>query len=414
LRICIVSQYFWPENFRVNDLVQALAGAGHEVQVLTGQPNYPNGKVAPGYRTLLPRRSEAVGSKVLRVPLVPRGKASGLRLVANYFSFATSATIFGVAGIRKPVDVVLAYEPSPVTVAVPALAVAKRLGAPALMWIQDLWPDTLRATGAVSDGLALNAAGWLTRRLHRAMDGLLVQSPAFVPILEAQGVEPSRITYLPNWAESHFRPMAVPANAEERRELPSGFVILFAGNIGVAQGFEVLLGAADRLRDEPAIQWVVLGDGRRADWLRNEVKRRHLTSVHLLGPRPQESMPIWFALAGALLATLKSDPVYELTIPSKIQAYLACGRPILASMDGVGAREVESSNAGLATPAGDAEALAVAARKLYQMTADKRSAMGTRAKAHYERNFDRDTLVRRLESVLEQAVKSRSRAEATA
>jgi glycosyltransferase involved in cell wall biosynthesis len=408
LRICIVSQYFWPENFRVNDLVQALAGAGHEVQVLTGQPNYPSGKIAPGYRRLLPKRSQAVGSDVLRVPLIPRGNGSGARLIVNYLSFATMATVLGVAGIRKPVDVVLAYEPSPVTVAVPALALAKRLGTPALMWIQDLWPDTLLATGVMRNGFALSAAGWLTRKLHRAMDGLLVQSPAFVPILEAQGVKSSKISYLPNWAEDHFKPVVVPTNAPERDELPHGFVILFAGNIGVAQGLEVMLGAAERLRDTPEVQWVVLGDGRRSDWLRNEVIRRRLDSVHLLGSRPSESMPTWFALADALLVTLGPDPVYELTIPSKLQAYMACGRPILASINGVGAREVESSGAGLATPAGDADSLAEAVRRLIQTPADKRSAMATRAREYYERNFDRATLVRRVETILEQAVKARS------
>lgn len=414
LRIAIVTQYFWPETFRINDLVKALVERGHDVQVLTGLPNYPSGKVAPGFFTLAPKRSDVFGSSVVRVPLVPRGKGGGLRLAANYLSFAVSGSILGVWAMRKPADVILAYEPSPVTVAIPALALGKRFHVPVLMWVQDLWPETLRATGVISEGPALQVAGWLTGRLHRALDGLLVQTRAFGPLLERQGVAPSRITYLPNWAEDYFKPAAVPATAPERLELPKGFIVLFAGNIGVAQGLDVLLAAAERLRKVQDLHWVVLGEGRQAPWLRREIDRRGLTNVHFLGPRPIESMPTWFALADALLVTLKPDPIYKLTIPSKIQAYLACGRPILASLDGVGAHEVEDAGAGLASPAGDAEALAEITSRLYQLPPFERAAMGERAKAHYDRNFNREMLIDRIESLLRKAAMARLKGRATA
>jgi colanic acid biosynthesis glycosyl transferase WcaI len=414
LRICVVSQYFWPESFRINDLVLALTGRGHSVQVLTGQPNYPGGKILPGYSTLKLKRSEALGGSVVRVPLMARGSGSGLRLAANYLSFAASARFLGVTAVRMPADVVLAYEPSPVTVAWPALALGKRLGVPVLMWIQDLWPDTLRATGAFRDGWAISAAGWLTRRMHRAMDGLLVQSRAFGPILESQGVAAEKITYLPNWAEDYFQPMVVPPSAPERRELPGGFVVLFAGNIGVSQGLDVLLGAAERLRDMNDLHWVVLGDGRQAAWLRKEIAERRLANVHLLGQRPAETMPTWFALADALLVTLKPDPVYALTIPSKVQAYMACGRPILASLDGTGAREVEDAAAGLTSAAGDADGLAAVTRKLYHLSAQDRDAMGVRSRAHYDANFDRQMLIERLEGVLQDVVDRRLSPQAVA
>ena len=407
LRICIVTQYFWPENFRINDLVQALVDRGNVVQVLTGLPNYPGGKVAAGFKTLKPKRSDVFGSTVLRVPLVPRGKGGGLRLAANYLSFAASATFLGVRAMRKPADVVLAYEPSPVTVAIPALALGKRLQAPVLMWVQDLWPETLRATGVLSEGSALRAAGWFTGRLHRAMDGLLVQTRAFGPLLESQGVAPAKITYLPNWAEDYFRPTIVPTTAPERQEIPKGFVVLFAGNIGVAQGLDVLLGAAERLRELQDIHWVVLGEGRQAPWLRHEIERRGLNSVHFLGPRPSESMPTWFALADALLVTLRPDPIYKLTIPSKIQAYLACGRPVLASLDGVGAQEVEDAGAGLASPAGDVEALAAVTRRLYDLPPEERAAMGERARSHYDHNFNREMLIERIDNLLHSAAAAR-------
>jgi glycosyltransferase involved in cell wall biosynthesis len=414
LRICIVSQYFWPENFRINDLVEALVGRGHSVQVLTGQPNYPSGKVPRAYRSLMPKRSEALGSSVLRVPMLSRGNGSGIRLALNYLSFAANASVLGVRAMRKPADVVLAYEPSPVTVALPALALGKRFDAPVVMWIQDLWPDTLRATGVLADGWVLRMAGRVTGRMHRAMDELLVQSRSFVPVLERQGVGPSKITYLPNWAEDYFKPIKVPPTAPERSELPKGFVVLFAGNIGVSQGLAVLLGAAERLREIRGLHWVVLGDGRQAAWFRSEVQQRQLSNVHILGQRPSESMPTWFALADALLVTLKPDPVYELTIPSKVQAYLACGRPILASLNGPGAHEVEAAGAGLISQPGDAEGLAVTTKALYSLPPQERAAMGARGRIHYDRNFDREMLIERLEAVLQHAVAKRLKERAAA
>jgi glycosyltransferase involved in cell wall biosynthesis len=246
------------------------------------------------------------------------------------------------------------------------------------------------------------------------MDGLLVQSQAFAPILESQGVAPAKITYLPNWAEDYFEPMVVPPSAPERREVPGGFVVLFAGNIGVSQGLDVLLGAAERLRDMKDLHWVVLGDGRQAGWLRKEIGERGLANVHLLGQRPAETMPTWFSLADALLVTLKPDPVYALTIPSKVQAYMACGRPILASLDGIGAREVEDAGAGLTSAAGDADGLAAAALKLYHLSAQERAAMGVRSRAHYDATFDRKMLIERMERVLQKVVDRRLSPEAVA
>jgi colanic acid biosynthesis glycosyl transferase WcaI len=401
LQICVTTQYFWPESFRINDLVQALDAKGHQIRVLTGQPNYPDGVIKPGYRSLRPRWSRALGGEVLRVPIVARGNGSGGRLAANYLSFALSASLFGLASLRRPVDVVLAYEPSPVTVAVPALLLARRLKVPAVMWVQDLWPETLFATARISERWSRLAAA-MTRKLHRSMDRLLVQSQAFIEPLIAQGVSPDKIAYLPNWAEDDFRPVEVLPSAPERADMPSGFVVMFAGNLGAAQGLEVLLGAAHHLRDLRDIHWAVLGDGRQAGWFRAEIEKRNLVNVHMLGQRSQESMPTWFGLADALLVTLSPGSVYELTVPSKLQAYLACGKPILASLDGEAARIIQAACAGLATPAGNARALADATLKLYRMSAHERAAMGRQGREYSERNFDRQMLIDRLESVLKQ------------
>jgi len=401
LRIAVVTQYFHPEDFRVNDLVTQLVARGHDLQVLTGNPNYPSGRFAPGYGGVVPRRGEACGARVTRVPLIARGNASGLRLVGNYLSFAASATILGPMLVRDPVDVVLAYQLSPVTVGGPALALGRTKGVPVLMWVQDLWPHTLAAMGVLRSSGAKRSAGWATGALHRAMDALLIQSPAFRRPLEEQGVAPSRITYVPNWAEAFYRPIAVPASAPERGVLPSGFTVMFAGNLGEAQALDTLLGAAQLLTDVPDLHWVILGEGRRLQWLRDEIASRRLQGhMQLLGRKPAETMPTWFGLADVLVATLRPDPVYELTVPSKLQSYLACGRPVVVSMDGEGARVVERAGAGEVAPAGDPAALALAVRRLYGAKPTARAEMGRRARAYYLEHFERDRVIDQVEQLL--------------
>ncbi len=401
LRIAIVTQYFWPEIFRINDLAAALVSRGHHVQVLTGQPNYPSGTFADGYGAIVPRRDAALGAHVTRVPLIPRGSGSGFRLCINYLSFATAATVLGPALIRGPVDVVLAYEPSPVYVAAPALALARSKRAPALMWVQDLWPETLVAMGLLTNGRLQAVASATTGALHRGMDALLVQSEAFRPPLIAQRVMAEHIFYVPNWAEHYYRVVEIPADAPERREMPRGFTVLFAGNVGESQGLDVLIGAADRLRHLQDLHWVVLGEGRRLNWLREQVERRALGDrVHLLGRRPPETMPSWFALADVLLATLQPDPVYEMTIPSKLQTYLASGRPVVAAMNGEGARVVQAAGAGATAPAGDAVSLAAAVEELHNTSPESRARMGRSGREYYEMHFARDKIIDRIEGLL--------------
>jgi glycosyltransferase involved in cell wall biosynthesis len=404
MRIAVVSQYFWPESFRINDLVAELSAQGHEVQVLTGQPNYPAGRLFPGYGVIRPVRQSALGAAIRRVPLVPRGNGRPASLSANYASFTASASILGPLLIRGRVDVVLVCGFSPVTVVLPALILGAVKRAPVVLWLQDLWPDTLRAMGLLRrpwlDRLATRLAAWL----HRSVDHVLVQSEAFQDSLRRHGVRDAEMSYAPNWAEEEFAPVDVPANQSERAELPEGFILMIAGNLGAAQDLDTVLSAAEATRDLVDLHWVVLGDGSRAGWLADQVQRRGLEgTVHLLGRRPVETMPTWFALADAMLVTLQPDPVYEMTIPSKLQAYLACGRPVLAGLDGEGARVVDEAMCGLTAPAGDAAALARGARRLHAMQADERAALGARAREHYLKHFDRTTTIEHIVDTLSAA-----------
>ncbi len=401
LRILVVTQYFWPEEFRVNDLVLELAERGHDVTVLTGQPSFPSRAPFAGYGPFRPW-SERLGTvAVTRVPLASRGRGQGWRLALNYLSFASSASLLGPARLRGRFDVIFVYQLSPATVGLPA-AVLKRLkGTPVVVWVQDLWPESLAAAGAVTSERVLGWVGRLVRWLYRQSDCVLVTSRGFLDHVDALGARPPRVAYLPQWAERGYAPVDVAEDAPERRELPAGFRVVLAGNIGTAQSLGTVLEAAELLRATCDVHWVVIGDGRRRAWVEAEVARRGLAGrVHLLGRRPVEAMPRYLALADALVVTLERREIYALTIPARLQSFLACGKPVLGALDGEGARVIHESGAGIAVPAEDAPALAGAVRAVHGLPAAERAAMGARGRAYFLEHFERQKLLDELEACL--------------
>jgi len=406
LRILVVSQYFWPEAFRINDLVQGLLDRGHEITVLTGKPNYPGGSLFAGYGFLRPMRERyAGGAEVVRVPLVPRGSGSGRRLALNYLSFVLFAGFLGPLLCRGRFDVIFVYEPSPITVGLPALVMKRAKKAPIMFWVQDLWPESLSAAGAVRSKRVLRSVERLVRFIYRGCDRILVTSRGFVPRVEAMSTREKKVHYWPQWAEALYEPVEVEDDAPERSEMPDGFRVVFAGNVGAAQSFETILAAAERLKSYPGIRWVIIGDGRRRRWVEDRVRELRLEDrVHLLGKRPMEKMPRYFALADALLVTLKRDFIFSLTVPGKVQSYLACGRPVVAALDGEGARVIKESGTGLVAPAEDANALAGAVLRLYEMLPKEREEMGRRGRAYFEEHFEREKLLDRLEGWMEELI----------
>jgi colanic acid biosynthesis glycosyl transferase WcaI len=398
MRILIVTQYFWPEDFRINDLALGLRERGHEVTVYTGKPNYPGGRFFSGYGFFGRTVEDHHGMRVIRVPLIPRGDGGLFRLALNYLSFAALASLLAPFRCPGAYDLILVYEPSPVTIGLPAVVLRWLKRAPMLFWVQDLWPETLSATGAARSRWVLGLVDRLVRFIYRRCDLVLAQSQAFTPYLQAQDVPAERIRYFPNSAEALYQPVVVEPQAAERGLMPQGFRVMFAGNIGAAQDFETIVTAADRLRNEKDIHWIIVGDGRLQRWVEQEIEHRGLRgTVHLLGRHPVQSMPRFFALADVMLVTLKDDPIFALTIPSKVQSYLACGRPILAALDGESARVIREADAGLAVKASDAAALADAVLRLHRMPAQEREAMGQRGRDYFAQHFERSLLITQLE-----------------
>jgi colanic acid biosynthesis glycosyl transferase WcaI len=400
LRLLVVSQYFWPENFRINDLVAELVARGHDVTVLTGRPNYPDGTVFPEYVRTPSEYSAYRGARVIRVPMATRGRG-GLRLVLNYLSFALCASTVGLWRLRgMRFDAIFVYEPSPITVGVPAVLLRRVKDAPVAFWVLDLWPETLEAIGAVRSRRVLRAVGALVAFIYERCDLVLAQSRSFIPHIRRYCADAGRIAYFPSWAEAVYDMDGVEPAAEVPVR-PGVFNVMFAGNIGDAQDFPAILDAAQRLRHQPGIRWLIVGDGRTAGWVRDEVVRRGLEqTVSLLGRYPVERMPSFYKHADALLVSLKSEPIFSMTIPGKLQSYLAAGIPVVAMLDGEGARVVERASAGLVCAAGDSVGLAAAVSRLAAMPEAERRRMGANGLRLSAEEFDRDTLIRRLEGWL--------------
>lgn len=404
MRILVVSQYFWPENFRVNDLVKEWGRRGHEVTVLTGIPNYPTGKVFDAYQAEPSAFAIYEGAKVVRVPIVPRG-SGGLRLMLNYLSFVLAGGIFGSWRLRgKPADVIFVFEPSPVTVGLPAVWLGKIKKAPVVFWALDLWPETLAAIGVVRSPRVLGWVGHMVRYIYNRCTWVLGQSRSFLGSIARYCDDKSKIRYFPNWAEDVFMDDSVMP-APEVPEWTGGFNVVFAGNIGEAQDMAAVLDAAERMKDNASIRWVIVGDGRKSNWLQAEVARRGLGKQILLPGRfPVERMPSFYAHADALLVSLKRDPVFSMTIPGKVQSYLMAGIPLLGMLDGEGAAVIRDAQAGLTCEAGDGAGLAQAVLALAAMPTPERKQMGLNGRNYALQEFGRAQLMDRLEALLAEAV----------
>ena len=394
MKLLIVSQYFWPEGFYLNDVVARLVNRDVNVDVLTGKPNYPEGKVFKGYRNWGCQTQIWEGAHVFRIPLLPRGNNSRLRLALNYLSFVLSGLIFGPWVLRgRKYDLIFVYGVSPILQAIPAIILGRFKSCKITIWVQDLWPDSLIATGHIHNPLILRVVEWVVRWIYRHADLLLVQSQAFIPAVSRLASK-TPIAYQPNSVDSIFTaPVVTSAELPDIPALDGGFAVVFAGNIGSAQAVEVIVRAAAELVNYTEIRLVVIGQGSRLDWMRKEIKVRDLRNLHLPGRFPVATMPALLQKAGALLVTLADEPTFALTVPNKIQAYMAVGRPIIACLNGEGARLVDVARAGISVPAEDSKGLATAILELYRMPEMQRQAMGVAAQGFFLEHFEHKMLV---------------------
>jgi glycosyltransferase involved in cell wall biosynthesis len=363
--------------------------------VLTGQPNYPDGEVFDGYRAFSWGGSRTpAGIPVYRVPLAPRGRGSAIGLALNYLSFVVAGSVFGPWLLRhRRIDVVFVYGISPILQAIVGIVLRRTHGARLVTWVQDLWPQSLEVTGYLRNRRALAAVSAAVRWIYRHNDLLLAQSEAFLPTVRSlAGSTP--VEFHPNPGERAFEDLQ--SLASPPIVLPAGFNVVFAGNLGNAQALHTVIDAAEQLRSAAKVRFVLIGSGNRGAWVEQQILERRLDNVIMPGRFPPEQMPTILAQASALLVTLAKSPIMAQTIPSKVQAYLAAGKPVIASMDGEGARVITESGAGVACPAEDATALANAVRLLSEAPSARLEAMGRCGRDYYLRHYQPDALARQL------------------
>jgi glycosyltransferase involved in cell wall biosynthesis len=395
MKLLLISQYFWPEPFGINMLASALCKRGIEVTVLTGKPNYPDGLVYPGYSARGVTREDFEGVEVVRLPLFPRGKGSSIRLALNYFSFVVAGYVLGPWLMRRRrFDAVFVYAPSPLLQALPAIWLAGLKRVPLVLWVQDLWPESLSATGFIKNSVVLDLVRRCVRFIYHHVDRILVPSEAFRGPIEALSDEPRKIRYYPNAYVEHPVVEAQPAAVQSLiADISRGFSVVFAGNLGVAQSLKTVIEAAEQLKETgEEIRFFLIGSGSQSDWLTAEVRRRGLGNVVLPGRFPSSAMPNIYAASSALLVSLRDEPIFSFTIPSKVQGYLAAGKPVIAAINGEGARIVIEAGAGVECAAGDSGALANAVSMLARLGADKRAKMGENGRRYAIENFSLDRL----------------------
>ena len=399
MRILVISQYFYPENFRINDVCLGLKERGHEVVVLTAKPNYPNGKYFNGYSWFKKNHENWNGIMIYRSNLILRGKGNGIRLLLNYFSFAFFAT-FKIFTITDNFDKIFIFAPSPITVGIPGIFARKKFKSKTFLWIHDLWPESIRIAGGVEKKWILKIVDLMTKWIYSRMDKLLIQSKGFISYLENQQVNLNKIIYYPFYAETFYK--IENPEVSYSQKLPEGFKVLFAGNIGEGQSFETLLSAAKIIKNlKLPIKWIVFGDGRLKDFVKEEIVSNNLVeNFILMGSAPAEDMPKYFACVDALLVSLKKSKIFSITIPGKLQSYLACGRPIIGSLDGVGAEIIREAKAGFTSNAEDPNDLAKQIIKLFNTQIHIRTQMGLNARKYFEIEFEREVLLDKLELIL--------------
>lgn len=397
-KILICTNHFYPETFRCNDVAFELASRGYDVTVLTAIPDYPKGKYYDGYGVFRKRCETVNGVKVIRGFIIPRGNGGGIRLLLNYLSYFISSIFISIfLGLFRKFDKVMIHETSPVMIGVPAVIVKKMQKIPLFFWVLDLWPESLQAAGGVNNKRILGAFEKLTTWIYKNSDKILISSKGFEQSIVEKGNFKDKIVYFPNWADK-----ALDDKGEYKLpDMPSGFKVMFAGNIGEAQDFDHIMEAANYLKEQKDIHFVFVGDGRKRSWVENYRDEHQLQeTVHLVGRHPVEAMPAFFAQADVMLMTLKDVSIFSLTAPAKLQAYMSAGKPILAMMNGEGPRIIKEASCGFSVPASDSRALADTILQLSQMSSSELQQLGQNGQSYQQTHFDLDKSIDHLVEIL--------------
>ena len=399
--ILIISQYFYPETFRVNDMASEWVKRGYKVTVITGIPNYPMGKFYDGYGYTKKRRENWNGIDIIRIPLIPRGSSS-MGMIANYTSFTISGFFKNLISNIKA-DFVFTFEVSPMTQALIGCWYAKKHNVPHFLYVQDLWPENVITVTGITNKLVINAIDKMVDYIYKNTDEIFVTSPSFVEAIcnRKISVNRSKVHYWPQYAEDFYKPM----NKLSVPEIPTdkSFKIAFTGNIGTAQGLDILPKTAVLLKNDN-IKFVIVGDGRYQAAFEEEIRIRGVQNNFIMIPRqPAERIPELLSACDAAFISFKDEPLWTMTIPAKLQSYMACGMPIIASAAGETKRIIEESACGICCEIGNEVSLAEGIRKI---VCSDLKVMQKNSRTYYEENFDKKVIMNQINIFFNKQYKS--------
>lgn len=391
MKILVVCQYFYPEQFRVNDICFELVKEGHDVTVLTGLPNYPSGIVDEKYKGLKNRDEDINGVKIIRSWLIGRGE-SNKKLAANYLSFAISSSIKALF-IKKDFDLILVYQLSPVTMAIPGILLKKLTKKPLILYCHDLWPESVASGGISTDSKLYKVLLKLSKWIYNNVNEILTSSKMFEEYFKHTLDVQKKITHLPVYAEALFE------NIKPKQKTNEGINLVFAGNIGEMQSVETIIYAAEILKDNKDINFHIIGDGSSRAKCEGLVNQLKLNNVVFHGQHPVTEMPKFYAMADAFLVTLKANKIISYTLPNKVQSYMAAGKPIIGSIDGETQIVINEANCGYCSPAENSIELADNIREFAEER-DKHMEYGQNARKYYDNNFSKKKYIGKLNDFL--------------
>ncbi|MBK5484114.1 glycosyltransferase family 4 protein [Peribacillus sp. TH16] len=395
MKVLVICQYFFPEQFRVNDICFELAKEGNEVTVLTGLPNYPSGIVDKKYKGLKHRNEQINGVNVIRSSLIGRGKGVK-KLALNYASFALTATCKALF-LKKDFDLILVYQLSPVTMALPGILLKKITKKPLILYCHDLWPESIASAGISSNSKLYSVLLKLSKWIYKSADKILTSSKLFEEYFKNTLDIHDPIIHLPVYAEALFENIKEVEHRDETTNL------VFAGNIGEMQSVETIIYAANEIKEERNIRFHIVGDGSSRKKCEELVESLSLNNVIFHGQHPITEMPKFYEMADAFLVTLKANKAISYTLPNKVQSYMAAGKPILGSIDGETNLVLNEANCGFCTPAEDYVKLAASISEFAE-SKDMHLSYGKNARQYYDKNFSKTIYMERLNTLLKKII----------
>ena len=393
--ILIVAQYFYPESFRINDIATEWVKRGNNVTVLTGIPNYPMGKFFHGYSWTKKRKEKWNGINIIRIPLIARGHSS-IGMVLNYYSFVISGWFWNRFNKIKA-DLVFSYETSPMTQVKVGCGYAKKHKVPHFLYVQDLWPENVETVTGIHNRLIIGPIDRMVDKIYKQVDKIFVTSPSFVSAVvnRKNAVDPKKVFYWPQYAEEFYRP--IDNNGYEGIPDDNCFKIAFTGNIGTAQGLDILPQTAKLMKNDN-VRFVIVGDGRYQDEFEKHIDECGVREKFTILPRVQSTVvPEILSACDAGFISFNKTPLWEMTIPAKLQSYMACGKPIIASASGETKRIIEESQCGICTEIGDARSLAEGIKKIMSMDIKE---LGKNSRAYFESHFVKKMLMDEMDKYL--------------